>query len=69
MIIMCDRILYRKKGDLYECFRVSLDGEEEFLEKGSREDIFTWMASQGLGYVRQDVLQQDFELLCEEKHE
>ena len=66
---MCDRIWYQKKGDLYECFRISGDGCKELLGKGSREEIITWLSTHGLGYVRQDVLLQDIELLSEEKQE
>jgi hypothetical protein len=63
---MCDRFLYRRKGDLYECFRISPDGEEESLGIGTREDILSWLVSHGFGFVRHDVLEKDLELLCEE---
>lgn len=66
---MCDRICYRKKGDLYECFRISGDGDEELLGKGSRDDIISWLSSHGLGFVQKEVLLQDFELLCDETRE
>lgn len=66
VIRMCDRILYRKKGDLYECIRVSPDGEEECLGIGSRKDILDWLATHGLGFVSRDVLELDLEMLCEE---
>ena len=69
VIGMCDRILYRKKGEVYECFRVSSEGEEECLGIGTRQDILTWLASHGFGYVRQDVLEKDLELLSEEEGE
>jgi hypothetical protein len=69
MIGMCDRILYRKRGELYECIRVSPGGEEESLGTGTRQDILTWLASHGFGYVRQDVLEKDLELLSEEEGE
>lgn len=62
---MCDRVLYRRKGDLYECFRISTDGEEEILGIGTLEDILSWLASHGFGFVRHDVLEKDLELLCE----
>ena len=63
---MCDRILYRKKGDMYECIRVSPEGEEECLGIGTRDDILAWLASHGFGFVRLDVLEKDLDLLCEE---
>jgi hypothetical protein len=63
---MCDRILYRKLGDLYECIRVSQDGEEECLGIGTQEDILDWLAAHGLGFVSRDVLALDLEMLCEE---
>lgn len=66
VIRMCDRILYRKKGDLFECIRVSPDGDEECLGIGTREDILDWLATHGLGFVRRDVLESDLEMLCEE---
>lgn len=66
---MCDRIWYQKRGDLYECFRISGDGDEELLGKGSREEIIAWLSTHGLGFVRQDVLLQDIELLCKGKQE
>ena len=69
IITMCDRICYRKKGDLYECFRISGDGDEELLGKGSRDDIISWLSSHGLGFVQKEVLLQDFELLCDETRE
>jgi hypothetical protein len=64
---MCDRILYRKKGEMYECFRVSPEGEKECLGIGTRQDILKWLASHGFGYVQQDVLEEDIELLSEEE--
>jgi len=66
LIGMCDRILYRKKGDLFECIRVSPDGEEECLGTSTREDILDWLATHGLGFVRRDVLASNLEMLCEE---
>lgn len=66
---MCDRILYRKKGDFYECIRVVPDGEEECLGIGTRDDIVTWLASHGLEFVRRDVLEKNLELLCDEERE
>ncbi len=66
---MCNRIRYQKRGDQYECFRISGEGCEELLGKGSREEIITWLSTHGLGFVQQDVLLQDIESLCEEKHE
>jgi len=66
---MCDRIWYQKRGDQYECFRISGDGCKEFLGKGTKEEISTWLSTHGLGFVRQDVLLQDIELLCDEKPE
>jgi len=66
---MCDRILYRKKGDLYECIRVVPDGEEECLGIGTQDDIVTWLASHGLEFVRRDVLEKNLELLCDEERE
>lgn len=62
---MCDQILYRKKGDLYECIRVFSDGEEEILGRGTKEDILAWLTSHGFGFVRPDVLDMDLEMLCE----
>lgn len=64
---MCDRIIYKKKGDLYECYRVSDEGEETLLGTGTREDILSWLSSHGLGFVRHAVLVQDLELLCDEE--
>jgi hypothetical protein len=69
VIRMCDRVLYRRNGDLYECLRISPDGEEESLGIGTREDILSWLVSHGFGYVRQDVLEKDLELLSEEEGE
>lgn len=66
---MCERILYRKKGEVFECLRVSPEGEEECLGIGTREDILTWLASHGYGYVRKDVLEKDLELMSEEEGE
>lgn len=67
MIKMCDRVLYRKKGDLYECIRLSSEGEEECLGIGTRDDILAWLASHGFEFVRRDVLEKDLDLLCEEE--
>jgi hypothetical protein len=64
---MCDRILYRRTGGLYECFRISPDGEEESLGIGTREDILSWLASHGFGFVKQDILEKDLESLCEDE--
>jgi hypothetical protein len=64
---MCDRILYRKKGDMYECIRVTEEGEEECLGIGTRQDILSFLASHGFGFVRQDVLEKDLEMLSGEE--
>jgi hypothetical protein len=63
---MCERILYRKKGEMYECFRVSDQGEEECLGIGRREDILSFLASHGLEFVRPDVLEKHLDFLCDE---
>ena len=63
---MCDRIMYRKKKDMYECIRVSDEGEEECLGTGTLDDILAFLACHGLGFVRPDVLLEDLELLSGE---
>lgn len=61
---MCERILYRRNGDLFTCIRVTPGGEEEPLGTGTRDEIVSWLASHGYGQVRPEVLAEDIEELC-----